>query len=164
LSRNRQEITIVFIDSDTKTTRVGKLTEEALKDAGFDDSFIQERILYIGNKEIEDSFPNEVICKCWNLTWPKENGLWESDDIEELRSQSKFADSLTKKIYLAARPDTRSSWSKPRFGLAIARMCPLDMIPGRIIDLFELARKVAKIDETPEEIQRRRAFLSRPTE
>ena len=60
---NRKELTIIFLDKDITAEKKSSLTENELRKAGFDDTFIQDHIIYIGTKEFEDAFCDESICK-----------------------------------------------------------------------------------------------------
>jgi hypothetical protein len=148
LSRNRQESTIVFVDSDTKNTDEAELTEETLRSAGFDDDFIDERLLYVGVQEFEDAFSDEVIARCLQNKWPKPEGNWVPGDIEPLREQDKkFSDALWENLVCQyTRGALRSSWGKPVFAKELARNCDEGEIPEAICDLFKSARTVAGCD------------------
>jgi hypothetical protein len=146
LSRNRQELTIVFVDSDTKDSDEADLTEKALRSAGFDDEFIDERLLYVGHREFEDAFSDQSIARCLQRKWPKSKGQWKSADIEPLRVQDKkFSVALWEDLVCRyTKGQLRSSWRKPEFGRELARCCNRHEIPQAIQDLFEIARRVAK--------------------
>lgn len=145
LSQNRKELTLIFIDRDSEDLAEAKLTEEALQNAGFDEQFIDQRILYIGNQEFEDSFSNDVIAQCLQENWPKSQGVWEANEISHIRDEDKkFSKSLGHElIYQYSREDLRSSWSKPRLGRKLASICSVENIPEEITELFELARNIA---------------------
>jgi predicted ATP-binding protein involved in virulence len=148
LSRNRQELTIIFVDDDTNTTDEADLTEETLRSAGFDDDCIDERLLYIGDQEFEDAFSDAVIARCLQKKWPKSEGEWGPGDIEPLREQDKkFSDALWEDLVCQyTKQALRSSWSKPVFGKELARCCSEEEIPEAILKLFETARIVAKCE------------------
>jgi putative ATP-dependent endonuclease of the OLD family len=143
LKHNRKELTIVFVDSDTKDTPAAKLTEDKLRGAGFDDDFINERLRYIGQQELEDAFPDEAIVRSLQARWPKKEGAWISEDISPLRENDvKFSAALKKLVWDNAEEDSEK-WSKPIFGKALAQNCHLDEIPDEISELFELARSIS---------------------
>jgi energy-coupling factor transporter ATP-binding protein EcfA2 len=148
LSRNRQELTIVFVDSDTQNTDEAELTEETLRSAGFDDDFIDERLLYIGDREFEDAFSNDIIARCLQKKWPKPEGEWVPGDIEPLREQdNKFSDALWEDLVCqCTTASLRSSWSKSVFAKELARCCNKDEIPEAIRLLYKLARTIARSD------------------
>ena len=145
LSRNRKELTIVFVDNDTKQEKAAKLTEQALQDAGFDDAFIQGRLLFTGENEFEDTFTNDVLAGCLNSYWPKIEGTWTIEEINHLRTTGKkFSDEIKRLIWTSCAPDGES-WSKPIFGQKLAEDCLEEHVPEDVLDLFELARQVAGV-------------------
>lgn len=145
LSRNRKELTIVFVDTDTQEEKAAKLTAQALKDAGFDDSFVQQRLLFTGIKEFEDTFTNEVLAGCLNNNWPKIDETWTAVEIGQLRTTGKkFSDEIKRVIWTSCTQDGES-WSKPIFGQKLAEYCLGEHIPKDVLDLFELARQVAGV-------------------
>jgi len=146
LSRNRKDMTIVFVDSDTKTQRAAKLTEDVLKEAGFDKGFIDERVCFVGQQEFEDIFSDELIVQCLEAKWPKRSGHWEANDIAAIRSNGKFSDNIKKLIWDGC-DETGEKWTKPIFGQRIAETCELNMVPQPVSDLFVLARQVAGIED-----------------
>jgi len=144
LSRNRQELTIVFVDKDTQNNKEARLTEKTLRHAGFSDDFIAKRLLYVGNQEFEDAFSDTVISRCLQAKWPKSEGEWMPDDIAPLKKENKkFSKALQ---YLVWRNTTEDmpKWSKPIFGKELARRCDKDKVPQAIQKLFKLARTVAE--------------------
>jgi len=146
LSRNRQELTVVFVDSDSRNTQEARLTEETLRYAGFRDDFIGERMLYIGTQEFEDAFSDAVIGRCLQVRWPKSEGNWTPDDIAPLREQDKkFSEALRKLVWEHTTED-EPKWSKPVFGKELAQCCNADEIPQAVRDLFQSAREIAGCD------------------
>lgn len=141
LRHNRQELTIVFLDSDAQEDRSAALTERTLHDAGFDDDFVNARVIYIGEQEFEDAFSSLAIVRCLQDKWPKLEGKWVVEEIEALRQQDKkFSAALRKLVWEA----TECGLRKPVFGKELARCCRADEIPEAVRDLFELARTVAR--------------------
>lgn len=146
LSRNRQELTVVFVDSDSRNTQEVRLTEETLRYAGFGDDFIDERLLYVGDQEFEDAFSDAVISRCLQARWPKSEGSWTPDDIAPLREEDKkFSEALRKLVWEHTTED-EPKWSKPVFGKELAQCCNGDEIPQAIHNLFKTARAVAGCD------------------
>lgn len=146
LSRNRKELTIVFVDSDTKTQRAAKLTEDVLKQAGFDDQFVAGRVRYAGQQEFEDIFTDEMIAGCLEAYWPKADGNWEADEIAAIRSDGKFSDGIGKLVWEGCG-QAGERWTKPIFGQRIAEICEPTKVPRPVSDLFLLARQVAGIED-----------------
>ncbi len=133
LGKNKQEFTIVFLDADTKSKKE------------FQESNLS-KIYYIGEKEFEDSFSDDVICMCLNHYWPRIDGKpWSSDDLGKLRNSStkKFSECLLKLIKQNTESVIRVN--KPLYGKNLADICPKNSIPKPIIDLFDRARDIAKV-------------------
>ena len=101
-------------------------------------------IIFIGNKEFEDAFPNNIICRCLNTYWPKvDDQIWTEEEIEELRTSGKFSDSL-KKAVSTYKMDTNANIDylrKPEFGKNIANIIEEDEIRD-INELDELFTKI----------------------
>lgn len=146
LSRNRKGLTVVFVDTDTKTQRAAKLTEDVLKEAGFDDKFISERVCFVGQQEFEDTFTDEMIACCLETNWPKIDGQWGAGEIAAIRTGGKFSDKLRGLVWSQCG-DTGEKWTKPIFGQRIAEMCEPGDVPKPVSDLFVLARQVAGIED-----------------
>jgi energy-coupling factor transporter ATP-binding protein EcfA2/5S rRNA maturation endonuclease (ribonuclease M5) len=147
LKRNRKELTIVFLDSDTEESNLAMLIEEVFQDEGdVGENFIEEHLLYVGDRELEDAFSNEVIAQALQNGWPKDEDAWEPADIEPLREQDrKFSEALKYDlVYRYSVGESRSNWTKPKFGKELARTCTQDQIPDAICDLFERARSISE--------------------
>lgn len=145
LSRNRKQMTIVFVDRDTKGQKSAKLTAEVLQGAGFDEAFIGERLVYVGDREFEDCFSDEMIIACLQQHWPKrDDAVWSVDEIRQLRNSGKFSDGI-KKLVWDCCDERGPDWSKPIFGQKLAEQCQKDYIPACVVGLFALAQSVAEI-------------------
>jgi putative ATP-dependent endonuclease of OLD family len=139
LGKNRQQLTIAFLDSDTKTNK-------DFDETGFARDRNNDYLIYIGQKEFEDSFSDETICSCLNEVWPRiDNETWTSAHLSGIRSESnkKFSDGLMGLIYLNSESDISNT--KPVYGQKLASICPLDLIPERVIHLFNRARDIARV-------------------
>lgn len=137
---NRKELLLIFVDKDCETEKSAKLRPTQLKTIGFDEEFINNRVLFIGDKEFEDAFSNSAIVHCLQGNYSKsdDSAAWKEDEIEPLRSEPKFSTALQKIIWEHANLPFR----KPEFGRAISETCQLDEIPQEIRDLFVLARSI----------------------
>ena len=152
LSRNRQEITIVFADLDTETSKEGhRLTKEILRYSHFSQEFVDSHVYYVpqgriseNGEEFEAAFSNAVIAECLQAEWPKKEGEWTHEDIETIRSvpSKKFSEALKARVWSEAI-ETSNDWNKPSFGNALGRHCSLSEIPREVHVLFEYARNIA---------------------
>lgn len=146
LGQNRREIIIIFVDKDSDNCKDANLSRASLNQLGFDDEFISEQVLFIGDQEFEDAFSDISISRTLQLHWPKSDGNeWSTDEISALRSQGKFSELLRKTVW-GNTPQDGNPWSKPIFGRALAESCEIHEIPEAIIDLFTIARKITGID------------------
>lgn len=141
-SQNKSELLIVFIDRDSENRKDLRLTAPMLREVGFDDTFINEKIKYFGDMEFEDGFSDEVLAMALNLYWPKKDETaWIPKEIEKLRDSKKFSEDIKHIVWDFSKPDS-NKWSKPEFGKALAEICPLDQIPVGITELFRLAQSI----------------------
>jgi hypothetical protein len=148
LKRNRKELTIVFLDSDTEESDLAVLIEEVFQDEDAEDNFVESHLLYVGEQELEDAFSDEVIIRSLQAGWPKKEGEWIPADITPLReNDGKFSAALKKLVWENTEEDSEK-WSKPIFGKALARNCNIDEIPDEISDLFKRARKISGVSES----------------
>ena len=137
LGKNRQHLTLAFLDSDT-------LTNKDFAGAGFAQERIGDYLILIGQKEFEDAFTDEAICVCLNQVWPRSDGeLWNPAHFSEIRNEpdKKFSDRLMGLIYRSSESDVLNT--KPIYGQKLASICPIEMIPERVIYLFQKAREIA---------------------
>lgn len=140
LSRNRKELTLIFIDSDIKhkQPQTARLTKDVLLEAGFDDEFINSRMIYVGTDEFEDAFPDEVLATCLDKHYPKSTSSWTASEISNLR-KDKFSTNLENCV----RREAKTTFSKAEFGKHISSHCPEEHIPNVVKTLFDLARRIA---------------------
>jgi putative ATP-dependent endonuclease of OLD family len=141
LGKNRQEITLSLIDPDADVAN-------ELGDAGFSRKTIEQNVLYIGDREFEDAFADEVLCACLSEVWPRTDGaIWMSEHLRPLRENAdakKFSSALLGLVY--QNVETGPECKKHVLGVELAKRCPLEHIPAPIIRLFQQARIIAGID------------------
>ena len=147
LGRNKSKATLMLLDTDTNTSgSKNGVTPKSLEDIGFDQEFLGNNIVFIGNKEFEDAFSNSVICRCLNTYWRKvDDQIWTEEEIEELRTNDKFSDSL---IGIVGKYKTETNADidylrKPVFGTKIANITE----EGEIREIEALDRLFTKINE-----------------
>ena len=95
LGKNRQQLTIAFLDSDTQTN-------QDFISAGFTRDQVDDYLILIGHKEFEDAFSDESICSCLNLVWPRnDNAPWVPEHLSGIRNEpnKKFSERLMGLIY-----------------------------------------------------------------
>lgn len=150
LGRNRQHLSIAFLDRDTNQLDRGqraKLTEAIFKEAGFSDEFITERIRYVGTREFEDSFDDGHLASAMSLGWPRNNGVWEAHHVASLRNERKLSDAIGRLVYEEASENS-PRWGKPELGRYLGQICRRrEQIPAAVVEMFELARRIAGCGE-----------------
>lgn len=142
LNRNKKEAVVILVDRDAEESGEASLTGTALREAGFDDDFITERLCLVGSSEFEDAFSNADIVKCLQTNWPiqDEEDEWTEEKIDGIRqSGAKFSKELIKSINRTNPPTGHID--KSVYGIHIAERC--DEIPAEIIRMFEVARAVS---------------------
>ena len=132
LGHNKSKATLMLLDTDTNTSASkNKVTPKSLEEIGFDKEFLDTNIIFIGDKEFEDAFSNNVICRCLNIYWPKvDDQNWTEEEIEKLRTSGKFSDSL-KDMVGKYKTETNADVDylrKPEFGTKIANTIERDEI------------------------------------
>ncbi|WP_158599147.1 ATP-dependent endonuclease [Methanohalophilus sp. RSK] len=146
-NQNKSKATIMFLDNDTNTdSSVKNITKQSLKQIGIGEEFLNN-IVYVGEKEFEDVFSNEIICRCLNEYWPKiDNEKWTEEQIERLRDDDKFSESLKDMIgrYKTESGAAIDYLKKPEFGKYIADTVSKDEI-SEIDDLKKLFNKINEI-------------------
>lgn len=146
-NQNKSKATIMFLDNDTNTeSSVKNITKQSLDQIGIEEEFLNN-IIYVGAKEFEDAFPNEIICRCLNNYWAKpDNEKWTEEQIERLRNDDKFSESLKDMVgrYKAESGAAIDYFKKPEFGKYIADTVSKEEI-SEIDDLIDLFEKINKI-------------------
>ncbi len=154
LMKNKREFVIVFLDNDTTDVRKSKvmsghnklvdgMKKEEYKQFVYD--FFEEKVLFIGDKEFEDTFENEVFVKVLNNKRPKNNELlWNEEEIENIRiNVEKFSNGITKAVADFCKPNYIS---KPELGTYLGQGIEIDEIPEKAKELFRRAREIANIE------------------
>lgn len=149
LNRNKQKATILYLDKDIQEDGKRNLTPQTIREVGFDQNFIEDNVIFVGTKEFEDVFTNEIIAKYLNQFHPKiGEEQWCCDDIENLRGKGKFSDKIKNLVgsYQHENGIRHRDFKKPEFGMNIAEILTKDEIKDlKIMD--DLMDKINKIVE-----------------
>lgn len=145
LGKNKEHCILLLLDNDCNSPDTTcNLTPSGLEEIGFSETFIRERGFFIGRNEFEDSFKNKTIMDTLNYYWPKHDGsLWIEDDINKLRTDGKFSDSLIKEVNIQSRKKSMARCTKPKFGEKLAEICEINDYPNIISVLFEKSREIS---------------------
>jgi putative ATP-dependent endonuclease of the OLD family len=142
LSYNKSEATILFLDKDIQDTKKN-INVGRLRSIGFSEGFATNNVVLAGNKELEDAFPDEIICHCLNNKWPRNDGRsWDIGEISVLRKEKKFSDAIME----AVKPVTNNRYTKHDFGEQIALLMTREQILEIpcLNQFVELANKIVK--------------------
>lgn len=146
LNKNKSDATVLFLDKDTQSDSSKRVTPDKLRQIGFSDNFMKENVIFVGSKEFEDAFPNDVICRCLNSYWPKMIAeTWTLEEIETIRASDKFSDALKGMVesYRANNNVTYEHFRKPEYGKRVAETINEDEIDS----ITEISDLLDKLDE-----------------
>lgn len=123
LGKNKSDATILFLDRDIQGTKK-RIDIKRIQKIEFSENFIKNNVILAGDKELEDVFPDDVICSCLNEKWPKrDGGPWQMNEISALRQRDKFSDALVSEVY-----DLSGRITKHDFGEQVAKMLTKEQI------------------------------------
>lgn len=140
-SKNKQQLSLFLMDKDCEETNDDKLTKQVLKENGYSDEFLNERVVLVGQQEFEDIFSLEVYLSIYNREWPKLEGQWSQQDFDGIDKNKNYSDEL-KRLYFTEF-GTSKGWSKPQLGIGLGRHCTDNDIPQVIKDLYSFAREIS---------------------
>lgn len=145
LKSNKEDMILIFVDSDSRESRSSNLSEQDLRELGFETEFIENNVLFVGLKEFEDTFSSEQISRALSNLWNKSDGTdWLIDEIEELGSETKFSKAIGGYVHEYGS-DEGENWGKPLFGKTLAEICEITEIHEDILLLFTKARQIVGI-------------------
>jgi len=139
LNANRRQV-LFLVDTDSKSSN-GKcyFTSAAFKADGIDES---TQVHYVGIKEFEDAFDDEVWARVANLNYQKSSGgAWTAHEFNAIRSKPKFSEELVeilkRECGLAYEP------SKTDLGYQLAQCVSKTEIPPAVVKCLEEAYRRA---------------------
>ena len=139
LNTNRRQV-IFLVDTDAVTT---DSTSKIFTPASFQVDGIDEstQVHYIGAKEFEDAFSDDLWARMAQTNYPKQSGiLWSAVDFASLRVNPKFSKAVQGLIQMEANVEEPS---KLDLGFKLAQCINADEIPLAIIKCLEQANKLA---------------------
>jgi predicted ATP-dependent endonuclease of OLD family len=151
LLKNRLEMVHLLLDSDCTSSETSlNLTQESLEE----DSQIEcpgglfdNQTTFIGTREFEDSFIDDVYVRALNADFPRASGEeWQSSHVEDLRDEEKFSTELESKVFDEVSPQLRNDVRKPQIARSVAKHCRDDEIPQVLVEAFNSLRERAGID------------------
>jgi len=122
LLKNRSTMTHFLFDADCqRPDSSGYMTVEYLNERALTPTFIDDQVSFVGQKEFEDAFADNLIARALNTEFPLPDGEWQPGDIAALRGGTKFSDDLRGRILARSVPAVRSNAKKPAIAAAIGR-------------------------------------------
>ena len=147
LLKNRLPMTHILLDADCKDPNSSaRISPEAFAELGCDPNFQDQQVSYIGDKEFEDAFTNEVIVRALNKEFPREDGAeWTEKQIDSMRHfGDKFSDNFKMIVRQQCLRRLRSAVGKPSLAAAIADQCESESdVPRVLVDAFKDLRERA---------------------
>lgn len=137
LNDNKRRV-LFMVDTDTKSSPKSRyFTQESLTADGIG----TDRIHFVGTKEFEDAFTDEIYLRAANQHWKKADGSdWTSEEFTVLRNEEDFAGKLVSLV----RKSTKSNIGKPEIGLHLAKsLRDVSEIPPQIKKCVEHAFAMA---------------------
>ena len=153
LLKNKRDLVLLFLDRDTANVRKGKmLSESMMRYSGigpeeyrqFVEEFFDERIVYIGDNEFEDTFSDDIFVRVLEEARPKNNDSpWTVSDIDAMRQQKKFSTALTDAVAKECKPNYIS---KPELATLLGTSIDVSENPPVVKQLLERASAIAGIE------------------
>jgi len=137
LNDNNRKV-LFMVDSDTKNSPKSRyFTLESLTADGISTN----QIHFVGEKEFEDTFSDEIYLRAASKFWKKSDGSgWTAEEFRALRNEEDFSEKLLSLV----RRSTKSNIGKPEIGLALAKsLNDSTEIPPKIRKCIEEAFKIA---------------------
>lgn len=154
LGRHRQPLTVMVLDTDcTAVNASARITREVLEQLGYPATHMEEQCFFLGQKEFEDAFSDDVILRALNQTFPKETGdPWRATDLAPLREAGhrgtgKFSEDFQKLVKRTCLPAKRNEVRKPQLGQALAGACDDQAaVPAELLRAFVKLRSLCGLD------------------
>lgn len=140
LSSNKRQV-IFLVDTDAITTDGLRkhFTPESFKDDGIDEA---KQVHYIGIKEFEDAFSDELWARMAQANYPKKSGVaWQDADFATLRGNPKFSKAVQELI----QGEAGLGYEPPKsdLGYYLAHCMNADEIPEIISKCLDEAYQLA---------------------
>jgi putative ATP-dependent endonuclease of the OLD family len=126
--RNRLGLTHLLLDADClQPASSARITARTLADLGCPATFIRDQVSFIGTKEFEDAFTNDVLARVLDDAYPREDGDSWTAEVSQIRLRAdageKFSAALHHSVRHQCVPKLRSEATKPGISAAIAHGC-----------------------------------------
>ena len=136
LNDNRRNV-IFLLDTDTQNRPNSVFTPAKLQADGFD---INRQVFFVGTKEYEDAFTDDVYERAANSCWAKHDGsAWSRQEFTRLRAADDFCDAL----FALLRGNTHKYLKKAEVGMDVAKVVNTNEIPNEIISCLNEALRLS---------------------
>lgn len=147
LIENKEEKIILVVDSDSLNIRKKNIVSNLKNslECKKAESFFDNNIIFIGDKEFEDCFTDDYISLVLNKSVYKKSNtdLWTSSEVNSYRSSDKFSDSIINMVNKHMRLNCRTDFiSKPILGTLLAENINRQDIPSDIYNVIYKVRQV----------------------
>ena len=136
LNANRRQV-MFLVDKDSATSPSSKklFTSDSFKIDGIDEA---TQVHYVGTKEVEDTFPDELWVRMADKEYPKSSGTpWTNADFSSLRLKDKFSKEVQDLIKTEAGLSRKPP--KQELGYKLAQCIEAAETPREILDCLEKA-------------------------
>jgi len=140
LNTHRRQV-LFLVDTDAITTNGLKkhFTPTSFKADGID---VATQVHYIGLKEFEDAFSDEIWARMAQFNFPKSSGkVWGTLDFASLRGHPKFSKDL--QVLIQSESGIDYEPPKSELGYKLAQCVDKAEIPKVILQCFDKANKLA---------------------
>lgn len=144
--RNRIPLTHMLLDADCRDPESSaRITSAALAELGCNADFIGEQVTFVGEKEFEDAFADEVIAEALDTEYPRSDSASWLERVAAIKDRARGGGKFSAELHEAVRRECvtgrRSDATKPSIAAAIARRCKSDDdVPASLRDAFMKVR------------------------
>lgn len=140
--RNRIPLTHILLDADYKEAgSSARITATALAELGCDADFFGDQVSFVGEKEFEVAFGDDVIAAAMDAEYPRlDNTSW-LERVPAIKDQARNGGKFSAELHQAVRRECvtgrRPDATKPNIAAAVARYCKSgDDVPATLLDAF----------------------------
>jgi hypothetical protein len=137
-ANNRMVLFLVDTDAISTDSTKKNFTPASFQTDGIDEA---TQVHYVGTKEFEDAFADEVWARMAQACYPKPSGVvWDVAEFTALRGNPKFSFAIQDLIQAQANVERPS---KLELGFRLAQSVTGEEIPGQVLQCFDAAYELA---------------------
>lgn len=139
---SRKDVVHLLLDTDcTLPTSTAKVTPDELRRLRCPPQFFSDQVTFIGAKEFEDSFSNDIWLGAVTAGYVLADDAWGVTEIQALRTTDKFSDSWAKFVREKVERYEKSRVTKPELAVAVAKHCGTEAdVPPQLLDALQKLR------------------------